>query len=155
MKRVPLSVFLAALPLLAFSLEARSGFFYGAVGAGAFLGVRLGFFLISKVLPEYCHRLLFWLLLGAVPLGASEIFEAGSRTPFLLTIVSLLILTAKDDARHVISPALFYWFLLTAHGLVTETLGYFVGLSFFQQPAGSFFLMGLAVTFFARLKETP
>ena len=181
MRKIPLPVFLAALPVLAFSLEARSGFFYGAVGGGSLLMAGLCFFLFSKIVPESCRSLFFWLLLGAVPLAALKIFGGGNPAPFLLTIVSLFILTschpetrpqggAKDlspeilrpaafggspqnDVRHLISPAVFYWLLLTAHGLVTETLGYFLGLSFFQQPAGSFFLMGLAAALFGRPEE--
>lgn len=153
MNRLILRAILAALPVLGFACQSRSGFVYGVVGAGFLLAATFIFFLVRTLLPRTVERLGFLLLLLLLVTTAAKIFSVS----FLL-LVSLLLLTPPElfqkrrrwteAAKTTIWTSFIFLILLAAHGLAAE-LSLRAGIQFFQHPAGSYFLAGLTLAGFS------
>ena len=139
---------LASLPLLGFTLRAKSGLLYGTVVSSVLLSGTLIFIAIQAALPNTLHRLSFLLLLLVLGVIGAELF---SLSPLLL--VSLLGLLPTQfsprgenwDRRtgKTLAACFFFWALLAGHGILSELLGLHWGIGFFQFPGGSYFLFGL------------
>lgn len=152
---------LAALPLLGLTLQARSGFIYGALGGGTLLLATTIFLAVHFAIPEALHRLSYFLLFLIPGVIGAELFSRGAPAAVPLLWVSLSILSPPDlfrvrkKGRRILKKTLFvslaFWGLLTAHGVLSDVLGQRAGILFFQQPGGSYFLLGLAVMFLKRL----
>jgi|GEM_PF-2466898 len=149
---------LASLALFGLALDSRAGFFYGSVGFWALLASTLVFLSVRPILPGTIHRTAFFLLLlffGVI--GA----ELTSLSPLLLA--GLCILAPPDLFRpgknkgRVVRKTLFtsfiFWMILSGHGIVTEFFGKKAALPFFQLPAGSYFLAGLALALLPKTKR--
>lgn len=139
---------LAVLPLLGLSLEAESGFLYGAVCSGVLLIATSIFIGIRGLLPRVTHPLSFFLLLLVLGVMAQEVFALS----FLFIPSSLLLVSGNVFQKHVegrrlmrstARVAVLFLVLLSAHGMCSELLGERAGFEFFRMPAGSYFLLGL------------
>ena len=140
---------LASLPVLSLARKSETGLLYGIAGAGVLILSGSVFFLVRHLLPRTAERVSFILLLLTFALAAEKILQVS-----VLFLVSLLILSPpelfqkrnawKGAAKKIIWSALFYLAFLSFHGVLSEALGLGAGIRFFQHPAGSYFLSGLA-----------
>lgn len=142
---------LAALPILGLTLRAKSGFVYGAVGAGVLISTVLIFSAVRFVIPERVHRLstlFLFLILGTIGI------ENFSLSPLLLVSLSLLAAIQFSRrrenwvliAKETLLLGFCFWAILTGHGILSNLLGERLGVEFFKLPSGSYFLTGLALT---------
>lgn len=148
---------IAVLPLPGLVLTVKDGFVYGILGGALLLFVILLFFLIHRLIPERMFRLSFFLLLILVGVRAVEWILSSSNPLSFILLASLALLTPPDlfrkqrNWRRIAGKsfltAVSFWFFLAGHGIFSELLGRGLGIQFFQNPAGSYFLAGLLVTF--------
>lgn len=150
---------LAALPVLGLALEGKSGLEVGGVGAGVFVLAAFFFFIFHPVIPRVLHPLSFYLLVGFLGVMGIEFFRGKAAVSAAPLLVGLSLLVDPDffklrrnwprRVQSTLLGALFFCGILTAHGLLFELMGKKPGLLFFQMPAGSYALMGFALTFFS------
>jgi len=148
---------LAGLPLLGLVANLRSGVLYGGIGLLTLLVTSLCFFALRLVVPERFYPLSFLtplFLLG----GSGILFLQGTvgNSAFLLP-ASLTLLTPPDFFRKQRSwkrllgknllSGFYFWIFLAGHGALSEALREGLGLHFAGHPAGSFFLLGMAMIF--------
>ncbi len=151
MSSLILRAVLAALPVLSLAERTKSGLLYGIAGAGILILAGLVFFLVRNLLPRTAERISFLLILSALALAAEKIFQIS-----FLFLAGLLILSPPElfqkrnvwegAAKKIIWSSFFYLIFLSVHGALAEALGLRAGIRFFQHPAGSYFLAGLALS---------
>ena len=151
MSSLILRAVLASLPVLSLARRSETGILYGISGAGILMLASAIFFLVRNFLPRTAERVGFLLLLLALAVTAEKILQVS-----LLFLVSLIILSPpelfqkrkawKAAAKKIIWSSLFYLAFLFFHGISSEALGLRAGIRFFQHPAGSYFLAGLALS---------
>ena len=147
---------LASLPLLGAAVDLRSGVLYGGVGVTIFLVSTFIFFVLRPVIPDQFYRLSFILLIFLLGLSGIEWLKKGLGYSAFLLPASLCILTPPDFFRRPrnwkrlmgknLASGFYFWILLAGHGTLSEFLGKELGVHLAQHPAGSFFLLGLAMT---------
>ena len=154
MNPVLLRALLAALPLLGVTLEWENGFVYGGMVVGILFLSALIFSSLSFVIPQPLYRISFLLplILGAAGI---EIILGGRGSPAPLLLASVCLLTNPDlfrnqknwtrVAKKTFLASLYFWMLVTGHGILCDLLGSGMGIRFFQIPAGSFLLIGMAL----------
>lgn len=155
MNSLLLRALLASLPVLGLALDPQSGLLCGTSVLLALLLATLIFLTLHPLLPRVLHRLSFFLLLWVLGVVGIEFF---SIPPLLL--VSLTLLPLPDLFREpkkrkriwekTLFTGLYFWAFLVGHALVTGLLGRGMGIPLFHEPAGSYFLLGLAVTFLGK-----
>ena len=151
MSSLILRAVLAALPVLSLAQRTESGLLYGIAGAGILILAGLVFFLVRNLLPRTAERIGFLLILLTLALAAEKILQIS-----FLFLASHLILSPPElfqkrnawesTAKKIIWSSFFYLIFLSFHGVLVEALGLRAGIQFFQHPAGSYFLAGLALS---------
>ena len=149
-----LQAVLAGLPLLGWVLDAKSGVLWGGTGVLIFMASTCLFFILRPILPERFYRLSFFLLLFFVGSSAIEFSKHLLGNSAFILPASLCVLTPPDFFRKQRRPRLlakknlirgfYFWVLLAGHGVLSEGAKQ-LGIHFAAHPAGSFFLLGLAM----------
>lgn len=152
-----LRALLAGLPLLGLALDLRSGILYGGAGLLILFVTSLCFFALRPMVPERFYRLSFLIPLFLLGLGGIGFLKETMGYPALLLPASLTLLTPPDFFRKQRSwkrlmrknllSGFYFWIFLAGHGALSEALREGLGLHFAGHPAGSFFLLGMAMIF--------
>ena len=137
---------LALLPILGWVSEPARGFISGWLGLAVLLSATLIFLKVRPRIPQTFRFLVFFLILLALFTMAREFFPG--RTvwkPVPVLLVSLCILADPDlfrirtrphwVARKTLLAGLWFWLLLTGHGLLVDGFGRKVGMEIFKLPA--------------------
>lgn len=146
---------LAALPLLGFVLDFKNGMLWGGAGLTIFVACTYLFFILRLLLPERFYRIGFFLLLILLGSAVTQFLKSELGTYAFLLPVSLCVLTPVDFFRKRRRSKLlakknwlrgfYFWGLLVGYGALSEWLLRGLGIHVAAHPAGSFFLLGLAM----------
>ena len=149
-----LQAVLAGLPLLGWVRDAKSGVLWGGMGVIIFMASTHLFFILRPILPERFFRFGFFLLLILIGASGIEFLKQELGVAAFILPASLCVLTPPDFFRRQRSSKLlakknlirgfYFWALLAGHGILSEWVRH-LGIHFAAHPAGSFFLLGLAM----------
>lgn len=141
---------IAALPILGFALEAKSGFLLGGATTLLLGGTEAIFLGIQKIVPGTVRKISFFLILIVFGVILEEIFSV----PFLVLTSACFLIPSdlfrprkngRKMFRKMLLMGLSFWALLLFHGIVMELLGKEGNVWFFQLPAGSYLVLGILV----------